>query len=59
MLGHLAGGGFRIGLHKVFPQSGPGHSPLCNLYLTMLHRFGVETKKFAVSSGTLSGLETA
>jgi hypothetical protein len=55
----LGGGGFRHGEHKVFPQSGPGRAPLCNLFLTMLQRFGLQTNKFAVSSGTLRGLETA
>jgi len=55
----LAGGGFKHGEHKVFPQSGPGRAPLCNLFLTMLQRFGLQTNKFAVSSGTLRGLETA
>jgi hypothetical protein len=53
----LAGGGFKHGEYKVFPPSGPGHAPLSNLYLVMLQRFGVETQKFALSSGTLRGLE--
>ena len=32
---------------------------LCNLYLSMLQRFGVETDFFGASTGTLSGLELA
>lgn len=53
----LAGGGFKHGEYKVFPQTGAGRAPLCNLFLAMLQRFGVETQKFALSSGTLRGLE--
>jgi hypothetical protein len=53
----LAGGGFKHGRHLAFdPQSPP---PLCNLYVSMLQRLGIETDKFATSTGTLSGLEIA
>jgi Protein of unknown function (DUF1552) len=55
----LAGGGFRHGQHKVFPTTGLGRAPLSNLFLSMLQRFGVETQKFALSSGTLRDLELA
>ncbi len=55
----FAGGGFRHGKHKAFPQSAATRVPLCNLYLSMLQRFGVETKRFGTSTGTLTGLETA
>jgi len=55
----FAGGGFRHGEHKLFPTSGPGRAPLSNLFLSMLHRFGVETQKFALSTGTLRDLELA
>ena len=55
----LAGGGFKHAGYQPFPQAGLGRAPLSNLYLTMLQRFGVETKKFALSSGTLRGLELA
>ena len=37
----------------------PGSTPACNLYASMLQRFGVETDKFNRSTGTLSGLEIA
>ena len=53
----FAGGGFRHGGYRVFPQTGLGRAPLCNLFLTMLQRFGVETARFGLSTGTLRGLE--
>jgi hypothetical protein len=53
----LAGGGFRHGEHKRYPQEGRKRIPLCNLYLSLLQQFGVEVDSFSMSSGTLSGLE--
>ncbi|MBI2478583.1 MAG: DUF1552 domain-containing protein [Planctomycetia bacterium] len=51
----LAGGGFQHGQHLAFdPESPP---PLSNLYLSMLHRLGIETDRFASSTSTLAGLE--
>ncbi len=51
----LAGGGFKHGQHLPFdPQNPP---PLCNLYVSMLQRLGIETDKFGTSTGTLTGLE--
>ena len=51
----LAGGGFRHGQHLPFdPQNPP---PLCNLYVSMLQRLGIEADKFSSSTGTLTGLE--
>ena len=55
----LAGGGYRHGEHRAFPATGLGRAPLSNLYLSMLQRFGVETPRFGLSTGTLRGLETA
>jgi hypothetical protein len=52
----LAGGGFKHGEHKTFATKGPSHQMLCNLYLSMLQRFGVEVEKFGTSTGTLTGL---
>ncbi len=53
----FAGGGFQHGQHLAFdPQNGP---PLCNLYVSMLQRLGIETDKFASSTGTLTGLVVA
>ncbi len=55
----FAGGGYRHGEHRVFPDKGPGRVPLCNLYLSMLQRFGVETNRFGLSTGTMRDLERA
>lgn len=55
----LAGGGFQHGEHKVYPKEGSKRVPLCNLFVSMLQRFGVETDAFSTSTGTLSGLTTA
>jgi len=53
----LAGGGFRHGQHLHFdPQNPP---PLCNLYVSMLQRLGIEVDRFSSSTGTLTGLAAA
>lgn len=53
----LAGGGFRHGQHLHFdPQNPP---PLCNLYVSMLQRMGIEVDRFSTSTGTLTGLDAA
>ena len=49
----LAGGGFQHGEYKAMPTKGIDKKPLCNLYLSMLHKFGVETERFGTSGGTL------
>jgi len=51
----LAGGGFRHGRHLAFDWQ--NRTPLCNLYVSMLHQMGIEADSFGSSSGTLSGLE--
>jgi hypothetical protein len=51
----LAGGGFQHGQHLHFDPKNP--PPLCNLYVSMLQRLGIETDKFSTSNGTLTGLE--
>lgn len=53
----LAGGGFKHGQHLAFDPDNP--PPLCNLYVSMLQRLGIETDQFASSTGTLNGLEMA
>jgi hypothetical protein len=53
----LAGGGFRHGQHLAFDQNNP--PPLCNLYVSLLQRLGIETDRFANATGTLSGLNPA
>jgi hypothetical protein len=50
----LAGGGFQHGQHLPFDPKNP--PPLCNLYVSMLQRLGIETDKFGSSTGTLTGL---
>lgn len=52
----LAGGGFQHGQHRVYPEKGLGKQPLCNLYLSMLQSFGVETNEFGTSTSTLTDL---
>ena len=51
----VAGGGFKHGQHLAFDPKNP--PPLCNLYVSMLQRSGVEVDRFGTSSGTLTGLE--
>lgn len=51
----LAGGGFRHGRHLAFDPHNP--PPLCNLYVSMLQRLGLQTDKFGTSTGALIGLE--
>lgn len=53
----LAGGGFKHGQHLPFDANNP--PPLCNLYVSMLQRMGIEADKFGTSTGTLTGLEMA
>lgn len=55
----FAGGGYRHGEHRAYPEKGLGRVPLCNLYLSLLQRFGVETDRFGLSSGTMRDLELA
>lgn len=51
----LAGGGFKHGQHLAFNTQ--NNTPLANLFVSMLQRLGLETDKFASSTGKLSGLE--
>lgn len=51
----LAGGGFRHGQHLAFDQQ--NNYPLSNLYVSMLHRLGLEIDQFSTSLGTMRGLE--
>jgi len=53
----LAAGGIKHGQHLHFdPQNPP---PLCNLYVSMLQRLGIEADHFGTSNGTLAGQELA
>jgi len=53
----LAGGGFKHVGHMAHPKEGSRGIPLCNLYLSMLQRFGMKTDSFNTATGTLQGLE--
>ncbi|MSR58516.1 MAG: DUF1552 domain-containing protein [Planctomycetaceae bacterium] len=53
----LAGGGFKHGQHLAFDPANP--PPLCNLYVSMLQRLGIESDAFGSSTSTLTGLEFA
>jgi hypothetical protein len=52
----FAGGGYQHGEHRMYPEKGLGRVPLCNLYLSMLQRFGVEVNRFGLSTGTMRDL---
>ena len=54
-----AGGGYRHGQHRAYPEKGAGRVPLSNLYLSLLQRFGVEANRFGLSTGTMRDLERA
>jgi len=51
----LGGGGFRHGQHLAFDTA--RNYPLPNLFVSMLHRMGIEENKFASASGPMRGLE--
>lgn len=51
----LAGGGFRHAGHLAFDRN--RNYPLPNLFVSMLQRMGIETDRFASSTGTMRGLE--
>ena len=51
----LAGGGFKHGQHLAFDAN--RNYPLPNLFVSMLQRMGIETDRFATSTGSMRGLE--
>ncbi len=53
----LAGGGFQHGQHIAFKRN--NNTPLCNLFVTMLQRLGIEANAFGSSTGALAGFELA
>ena len=53
----FAGGGFRHGQHLAFDSV--HNYPLPNLFVSMLQRMGIESDKFASSTGTMRGLQMA
>lgn len=50
----LAGGGYATGEFRKAPSNGPGKVPLCNLFLDIAQRMGVEKDSFGTSTGTFS-----
>ncbi len=52
----LAGGGFQHGRLLAFDTKASHRPPLTNLFVSMLQKFGMETDRFATSTGTLRGL---
>jgi len=53
----FAGGGFKHGQHLAFDQK--DNYPLPNLYLSAMHRLGLQDEGFATSTGAMSGLASA
>lgn len=51
----LAGGGWKHGQHLAFDPVRP--YPLTNVYLSVLHRMGIDHDKFSSSTGTCRGLD--
>jgi hypothetical protein len=52
----LAGGGFKHGQHLAFDTV--QNKPLCNLFVSMLQRLGIEADRFVSSTGTLTGFDS-
>ena len=48
----LDGGGFKHGRYVAHDED--RNTPLCNLFVTLLQRMGVETDSFATSNGALT-----
>lgn len=53
----FAGGGFKHGQHLAFDRT--RNYPLPNLFVNVLQRFGIESDRFATSTGTFRGMEVA
>ena len=43
-------------VNTFFPKTAGKGTPLCNLYVSMLQRMGVEIDQFGSSTGSLTGL---
>ena len=52
----LSGGGFKTGQHHKFERNGRDGRPLCDLYVSILQKLGVETDRFSSSTGNLNHL---
>ena len=53
----LAGGGFKHGEHKIFPEADQARVPAANLLLSILQNSGLEIDKFGSSTGNLRGFD--
>lgn len=53
----FAGGGFKHGQHLAFDRQ--RNYPLPNLFVSVLHRLGIEADHFSTSTGAMRGLEMA
>lgn len=53
----LAGGGFKHGEHKVYPEEPSKRIPAANLLLSILQNHGLEIDRFGTGTGTLPRLE--
>ncbi|MEM7392047.1 MAG: DUF1552 domain-containing protein [Verrucomicrobiota bacterium] len=53
----LAGGGFKLGEHRIYPDEKGRRVKAANLFVSMLQNFGLEIDRFGSSTGTLAGLE--
>ena len=51
----LAGGGFKHGQHIAFKRD--NNTPLCNLFVSMLHRMGIEAEAFGSSDASGAELD--
>jgi len=51
----FAGGGFKHGQHLSFDRE--RNYPLPNLFVSVLHRLGIEVDKFSTATGTMRGME--
>jgi hypothetical protein len=50
----LAGGGYKHGEFRQLPREGINKVPLCNLFVDIAQRMGIETDSFGSSTGRFS-----
>ena len=55
----LAGGGFKHGEHKLYPEDDSKRVPAANLLLSILQNHGLEIDRFGTSTGSLTGLDSS
>jgi len=52
----VTGGGLKGGNHHRFERKGRDGRPLCDLYVSILQKLGLETDRFSTSSANLNHL---